>query len=39
VLASAGRSSRWDQIIRVLFVSLLTLMSALFALHVALALA
>src|SRR6266705_309892 len=39
VLASAGRSNRWDQIIRVIFVALLTLMSALFALHVALALA
>jgi len=39
VLALAGRSNRLDQIIRVSFVALLTLMSALFALHVALALA
>jgi len=38
-LASAGRLHCWDQIIRVLFVSLLTVMTVLFALHVALALA
>jgi Mannosyltransferase (PIG-V) len=39
VLASAGRSRRGDQIIRAVFITLLGLLTALFALHVTLALA
>ena len=39
VLAVAGRSARVDQVIRVVFVALLTLMSALLAVRVTLALA